>query len=107
MRVAMLRVLEVAGFELRSYASAEALLESTVEVKPSCFVIDMNLPGISGVELAARLVASKRAAPFIFITGHDEVMNRRRAMAAGATAFLPKPFLGRTLIDTVVAASRR
>jgi len=103
MRVAMSRVLEAAGFHPWSYPSGEALLASAHVMRPTCFIIDINLPGMSGFQLAAQLVASRRAAPFIFITAHDEVTNRRRALAAGAAAFLPKPFLGRTLIEAVRA----
>lgn len=73
MRVAMTRVLEAAGFTARSYIAAEALLDATDVRAPICFVIDINLPGISGLELVARLVKSQRAAPFILITGCDEV----------------------------------
>jgi FixJ family two-component response regulator len=102
MREALTRILSVAGFCASAFPSAEALLESSLASEAACFVLDIHLPGISGFELHRRLMDRGFSAPVIFITGVDDEATREKA--AGADAYLAKPFPGRQLIDAVTAA---
>lgn len=104
MREALTRILGVAGFCVSPFPSAEALLESGAAEEAACLVLDIHLPGISGFDLQRRLAEEDSSIPVIFITGVDDEATRERAASAGADAYLPKPFPGRTLIDAVTAA---
>lgn len=104
-RQAFARLLNAAGFRAETFASAEALLESDVVASAACLVLDIHLPGLSGLELRRELVRSRtQLPPVIFITGHDEPATRAQAEALGASAYLPKPFAGRTLVEAVAHA---
>jgi len=98
---AMERLLQVAGFQARSFTSAELLLQSGVAPGAACFVFDVHLPGLSGIELLQRLLANGVKRPVIFITAHDEPSLRNAAEHYEPTAWLQKPFPGRTLLDAV------
>jgi FixJ family two-component response regulator len=107
MRRAIERLLRGAGFHPLSFASAEALLAAGASPGTLCFVLDVHLPGLSGFELRERLPQGERDAPVVFITAHDEPRTRERAQAAGALAYLAKPFPGRSLLDAVHQALAR
>lgn len=95
---ALRRLLRAAGFSVTRYASAEALLESGAARESGCLVVDINLPGISGLELRRRLTESGSRARVIFITAYEDDNLRDAAFRTGADAFFTKPFMGRDLI---------
>jgi FixJ family two-component response regulator len=86
------RLLRTAGHRVESFASAREFLERPEHDGPRCLVLDVRMPGQSGLDLHDRLVASGRDIPVIFITGHADVPMAVRAMKAGAIDFLSKPF---------------
>ncbi|HTR02596.1 MAG TPA: response regulator [Thermoanaerobaculia bacterium] len=102
MREALGRMLRAAGFEASSYASAEAFLQAGM--KFGCLVLDVHLPGASGIDLQRRLAEDGLASPVIFITAHDSARLRHEAEELGAIAFLAKPFEGRLLLGAVERA---
>lgn len=104
MREALQRMLTAAGFDARSYGSAEEFLTASACPNLGCLVADIHLPGVSGLDLQRRLVEAGRDQPVIFITAHDTVGVRREADALGAVAFLVKPFEGRLLLKAVQEA---
>ena len=104
MAQAIERILGAAGWRVEHFGSAEALLAAHCAHGADCLVLDLRLPGISGFELHRRLGEAGRLPPCIFITGHDEPALREQALQAGAAAYLPKPFPGRTLIGAVTRA---
>jgi len=106
MSQALERILRLGGHEPRAYASAEAYLENHGKPDVACFIIDVQLPGMSGFELQSRLGPADEAAPVIFITAFDAPDARALAHEAGAAAFLVKPFSGRALLETVERALR-
>lgn len=99
---AIARLLRIAGFESSSFASAEQLLASDSVLRADCFVLDIHLPGISGLDLHRRLDDSGIVRPVIFITAHDDFQTRR-AERVGVSC-LTKPFTGRALIQAIDAA---
>ncbi len=106
MREALMRMLKAAGFDARGYASAEAFLECH-EPRAGCLVLDIHLPGASGIDLQRRLAEDGEACPVVFITAHDTPRLRREAEELGAVAFLAKPFEGRLLLGAVREALER
>jgi FixJ family two-component response regulator len=98
---AIQRLLRAAGFEARVFTSAESLLQSGAASGAACFVFDVNLPGLSGVELLQRLVENGIKRPVIFITAHDEPSLRDAAEQYNPEAWLLKPFPGRSLLDAL------
>lgn len=99
---AVVRLLQATGFRPFSFASAEGLLASEVIAYADCFVIDVHLPGMSGVELRARLDSAGILRPVIFITAHDD--QETRESTRNAASCLTKPFAAQTLIDTINTA---
>ena len=88
------RLLRAAGMQSITYDSAEAFLADSKHPRFDCLVLDVNLGGMSGIELGRRLVAEGRSAPFICITSHDDPGVRADAEAAGCAAFLRKTDAG-------------
>ena len=101
MREALGRMLKTAGFDARTYGSAEAFLEGGRTGDLGCLVVDVHLPGASGIDLQRRLAEDGEARPVIFITAHDSSLLRKETGELGAVAFLPKPFEGRLLLQAV------
>jgi FixJ family two-component response regulator len=100
------RLLRSAGLCARTFGSAEEFLQAGRPSTPSCLVLDVHLPGLSGPQLWARLQAEGRAAPAVYISADSDDRLREAAMGAGAVAFLPKPFDDRALLDAVARACR-
>jgi len=100
-REAMRDVLAKAGYRAEAFATGEACLNAKPDESKSCFIIDVRLPGISGLELLARLAASGNASPAILITGHGDISTAVRAMRAGAFDFLEKPVQTQELLAVV------
>jgi FixJ family two-component response regulator len=100
-------LLRAAGFSSRTFESAEAFLGSGHQQETACLITDIRMPGISGLELQARLNAEHCRIPTIFITAHGDEEMRFQALRAGAVEFLPKPFDDEALIESVRAALER
>jgi FixJ family two-component response regulator len=106
-RLALQRLLKSEGFSVRSFASAEEFLKSGWQHETGCLIADIRMPGMSGLDLQARLNADHCPIPTIFITGNGDEKMRLQAMRGGAVKFLAKPFDGAVLLDGVRAALGR
>jgi FixJ family two-component response regulator len=106
-RDALGSLIRSAGLRVESFASArEFLARSRVDL-PSCLVLDVRLPGLSGLDLQKRMAEANIEIPIIFITGHGDVPMSVKAMKAGAVEFLTKPFRDRDLLDAIHQAIKR
>jgi FixJ family two-component response regulator len=109
-RKAVSRLLRSAGLEVEALGSAREFLERPGEDRPACLVLDIRMPGPSGMDLQAALREAQRDIPIIFVTGHGDVSTGVRAMKGGAVDFLEKPFRGPDLlacVERALARSRR
>jgi FixJ family two-component response regulator len=95
------------GLRVETFASADQFLRHTLPDVPACLVLDIRMPGQSGLELQSELCATERALPIIFITGHGDIPMSVRAMKAGAVEFLTKPFRHQDLLDAIHLAIER
>ncbi len=103
-RVALQRLIRSAGLVAETFASAEDLLETWPSDNPGCLIVDVQMPGLSGLELQTELAALGSTVPIIFITAHDDPKARSRALNGGAADFLEKPFDDDELIAAIHAA---
>ena len=92
------------GFEVETFASGEAFLASRSPRDPDCLILDVRMPGMSGLELQRRLAARQRPIPVIFITAHGDEELRTRALDDGAAEYLFKPFSEQALLNAVQTA---
>jgi FixJ family two-component response regulator len=106
-RATLQELLRSAGFSSQGFDSAEAFLISGNKQETACLITDIRMPGMSGLELQARLNAERCKIPTIFITAHGDEEMRFQALRAGAVEFLPKPFDDEILIESVRAALGR
>ena len=106
-RSALLSTMKAAGLPARAFASAEEYLASGEQDKTGCLIADIRMPGMSGLELQARLKADGYKTPIIFITAHGDARVRIQAMRAGAAEFLMKPFDDQVLLSRLRAALDR
>jgi FixJ family two-component response regulator len=95
------RLLAYNGIEARTFASAEALIESGSAPTATCLLLDIRLGGISGIELQHRLATSGSKCPVIFMTANDDEATRNAAVDAGCIAYLRKPFASQVLLDAI------
>lgn len=95
------------GFATRVFATPAELLAATLPEGPACLVLDVRLPGISGLDLQDRLARVGPGLPIVFMTGHGDIPMTVRAMKAGAVDFLAKPFRDQDMLDAVAAAIAR
>jgi len=107
MRAALLLLLGESGFEVRGYASTGEFLLHPPPDRPGCMLLDMRLPGPSGLELQAALQRQDITLPIVFLTGHADVASTVTAMKAGAVDFLTKPVKREVLIDAIGRALAR
>jgi FixJ family two-component response regulator len=110
MRCAVKSLVTSLGFAACTFASAEEFLQSPRLDDTDCLITDLQMPGLSGIELQKSLLAQDRHIPIIFMTAFPEERMRTRAMEAGALGFLSKPFESQTLItliDKAIATSRK
>ena len=107
MRSALQGLLKAVGLSSRAFESAEDFLRSGHQRETACLIADIRMPGMSGLELQARLNAEHCRIPTIFITAHGDEEMRLQAMRAGAVEFLPKPFDDEVLVESVRAALNR
>ena len=99
--VSLKRLLQSIGLEARTYTSAQEFLRSARPDAPGCLVLDVRLPGLSGLDLQQELAVAKIDLPVIFITGHGDIPMTVRAMKAGAVEFLIKPFREEELLEAI------
>jgi two-component system response regulator FixJ len=95
------------GLAVETYASAMEFLDRFDAGRPGCLVLDVRMPGMSGIELQEQLVARQATLPVIFITGHGDVPMAVRALRAGAVDFIQKPFSDQALLDRIHQALAR
>jgi FixJ family two-component response regulator len=107
MRESLKNLLRSVGLQVEAFASAQEFLRSTRPDVPGCLVLDVRLPGLSGLDLQQRLAEGDMAMPIIFITGHGDIPMTVQAMKAGAVEFLPKPFRDQELLDAIQQALDR
>jgi FixJ family two-component response regulator len=100
-------LIESAGWETETFASAQAFLERPRQLVPSCLVLDVGLPDLNGLDLQQRIGTDRLEMPIIFITGYGDVPMSVRAMKAGAIEFLTKPFGDDVLLDAIRNAVER
>ena len=106
-REALGGLLRSAGFAVETFASAQEFLARPPSDLPGCLVLDVRLPGLSGLDLQQRMAELNIEMPIVFITGHGDVPTSVRAMKAGAVEFLTKPFGERDLLDAIRQAIDR
>ncbi|CAM3939957.1 response regulator transcription factor [Bordetella muralis] len=106
-RDALRRLFQAVGVDVRTFGSATELLQSKLPDEASCLVLDIRLPGRSGLDLQLELEKAGSQIPIIFMTGHGDISMSVRAMKAGASDFLTKPFGDQELLDAVAAALGR
>jgi FixJ family two-component response regulator len=107
LRASLQDLLESVGLQVVACASAQEFLRRPRPEGPSCLVLDVRLPGLSGLELQRQLAAGDLTLPIIFITGHGDIPMSVQAMKAGAVEFLPKPFRDQELLDAIHQALDR
>ncbi len=101
---ALARLLRARTFEVRTYTSARDFLTALPDGLPECLIVDLQMPGMTGLELQRHLSRTGVQIPTIVITAHDEAGARERCEAAGASAFLSKPLQDTSLLAAIVAA---
>ena len=107
MRTAIKELIEAVGLSCQTFGSGQELLEATLPDIPSCLVLDVRLPGLSGLNLQRELIERGIQIPIIFITGHGDIPMSVQAMKAGAVEFLTKPFRDQDLLDAIEQATER
>ena len=104
MRQSTTRLVRSFKFNVKALASAEEFLNSDYPAETACLILDVSLPGMSGLELQRQLAVSNSDVPIIFITAHEDADQRRQALEAGAVAFLYKPFYDDALLNAIDTA---
>jgi FixJ family two-component response regulator len=95
------------GWQAEIFASADGFLSRPRPLVPTCLILDLSLPGISGLDLQKRIASERADMPIIFITGHGDIPSTVQAMKAGAVEFLTKPFTDEALLSAVRQALER
>jgi FixJ family two-component response regulator len=106
LREALSSLFRSVGLQVELFASAAELLAAKLPEVPRCLVLDIRLPGVSGLDFQAQLARSDIEMPTIFMTGHGDIPMTVRAMKAGAVDFLTKPFRDQDMLDAVASAIR-
>ncbi|MET0502700.1 MAG: response regulator transcription factor [Candidatus Binatia bacterium] len=107
-RRALARLIKSAGYQVETFASAREFLDSGCHSEaPACLVLDVRMPGLSGIDLQRELKTTNLVLPIIFITGHGDIPMTVNAMKAGAVDFLPKPVRDTTLLPAIEQALAR
>ena len=100
------RLVHLSGFGVESFSSAEDFLERCDIDRTACAILDLKLPGMSGLDLQRRIIARPRPMPIVFVSAHADDVTRTNALRAGAIAFLNKPFDDSTLLDALERSVR-
>jgi len=103
-RKSLVRLIKSAGYKVEAFASAEDFLSREPSIGPCCVVLDVRMPGVTGLDLQKTLKSALHGIPIVFITGHGDVSMSVSAMKAGAIDFLTKPFEGKDLLSAVQRA---
>ena len=106
-REALQSLMRSVGLEVETFSSAQEFLQAKRQDAPGCLVLDVRLPGPSGLDLQRELAEAEINIPIIFITGHGDIPMTVRAMKAGAVEFLTKPFRDQNLLDAISQAIER
>ena len=104
MRAAMQRLLKSVGLRAESFATPQDFMQRRLPDGPNCLVLDVRLPGMSGLDVQRRLIEAGVQIPVIFITGHGDIPMTVQAMKSGAVEFLTKPFRDQDLLDAIQQA---
>lgn len=104
LRKALQRLLESTGADVETYPSGEAFLESLRTQTPACVILDIHMPGMSGIDVMKRLKETGMGLPVIVITGHDTPEIHKWALTAGLTGYLCKPFNDESLLEAIAGA---
>jgi FixJ family two-component response regulator len=104
MREAVNTLIGSMGLTVEEFSSAEDFLDSDRSQVVDCLILDIRMPGLSGLELQRRLIADNRPVPIVFITAHYSKEERTRAIKAGAVDFLTKPFTEQELLNAITAS---
>ena len=107
MRQSLKNLIRSVGLRVEAFASAQDFLRSKLPNVPGCLVLDVRLPGLSGLDLQKQMADAGIEIPIIFITGHGDIPMTVRAMKAGAVEFLTKPFRDQDLLDAIRQALER
>jgi len=103
-RKAIQRLLVSANLRVETFGSGEEFLNSLADHSPDCLILDLHMPGLSGLDVQKQLKQAGLSLPIVFVTAYDEIESKILSLAAGAAAFLQKPLDDRVLLDAVVAA---
>jgi FixJ family two-component response regulator len=106
-RKALDRLIRSVGFGVRTFASSQEFLKGSLADAPGCLVLEVGIPGASGLDIQSQLASAGIHIPVIFITGHGDIPMAVRAMKAGAVEFLTKPFKEQDLLDAIRNAVER
>jgi FixJ family two-component response regulator len=106
-REAVQSLIRSVGLSVQAFASAHEFLQSRRPDVPACLILDVRMPGLSGLDLQRELAAANIHIPIVFITGHGDIPMSVRAMKAGAVEFLTKPFRDQDLLDAIQQALER
>ena len=106
-RIAIGRLLSASGYHVLLYGSGEELLAQLPSSTPGCILLDLDMPGLSGLALQDRLAEQAPLLPIVFLTGHGDIRASVQAMKAGAEDFLEKPATSAALLDAITGALRR
>jgi FixJ family two-component response regulator len=100
-RKSLSRLISEAGYDVQAYASPREFLAREPAARPSCLVLDVRMPGVTGLDLQQTLAGAVHGIPIIFITGHGDIPMSVKAMKAGAVDFLTKPFAAKDLLEAI------
>ncbi len=106
-RLSIQELVESVGLDVACFGTTQELLDSTLYERPGCIVLDVRLPGLSGLDFQRYLNSNGKTKPIIFLTGHADVPMTVEAMKAGAVDFLTKPFRDQSLLDAVKTGIER
>ena len=106
-RNALTRTIQAAGLKVKTFTSARDFLTQSLPEGPACLVLDVRMPGLSGLDLQTELNARHNRTPIIFITGHGDVPVSVKAMKGGAVDFLTKPFRNDDLLEAIQEALKK
>jgi FixJ family two-component response regulator len=106
-RTALSSLIRSVGLQVDTFASASAFMAAKRPDAPSCLILDVRLPGVSGLDFQTELAKANTLIPIIFITGHGDIPMSVKAMKAGAVEFLTKPFRDQDLLDAIQVALER
>ena len=106
-RKALRRLLSASGHQVKTFASGQEFLEELAPWRPDCLVLDLHMPGLSGLEVQRELARVGDPLPIVIVTAFDEPESRAQCLAAGATAYLLKPFDDQALLDAIAIAIKK